>query len=111
MRVGIRTRNPGPGASDDARSCIILPSNFAVVRSNGALRAGRTLCFDLGDLAAGDQRTRVIVVRAVSVRTVTRRITGVARSANVYSGRVARAVSRAPATAIAPRTPRLRVTG
>lgn len=111
MRIGIRTRNPGPSPSVNTRSCIVLPSNFVIVRTNGALRTGRTVCFALDDMGVGTEKTRVIVVRAVSTREVTRRLTAVARSANAYSGQVARAISRAPVTTIIPRTPRVPVTG
>lgn len=106
LRIGIRARNTGSAAATSVTSCIRLPSNLAIVRRGSALRSGRTLCFRLGDIAAGAQQTRVITVRAASARTVTRTITGSAREAGKAR------VSATPRTvALRPRVVRPRVTG
>ena len=108
VRVGIRARNTGSVTASNVTSCLRLPSNSSIVRRNGALRSGRTLCFRVGDIAAGRQKTKVVTLRAVSTRTVTRRITGTARSA---SADPVRATTRSAAIRISPRTARARVTG
>ncbi len=108
LRVGIRARNTGSVTASSTTSCLRLPSNFSIVRRNGALRSGRTLCFRVGDIAAGRSVTKVVTLRAVGTRTVTRRITGTTRSA---SADPARTTTRSAAIRISPRPARARVTG
>jgi len=106
MRIAIRARNTGSAAADRVTSCIRLPSNLAIVRTGSALRSGRTLCFRLGDISAGSQKTRVITVRGASVRAVRRTITGTARERGE-----ARVSAPAKRVTIRPRAVRARVTG
>ncbi len=80
MRIAIRTTNSGTATVASVTTCLTLPANLVVTRTGGAQRAGRSLCFSLGNLAAGATRTRAVHVRAVTLRTVTRRVIGTARS-------------------------------
>jgi uncharacterized repeat protein (TIGR01451 family) len=80
MRVGIRATNIGKSTATAVTTCLTLPANLVVTRTGGAQRAGRSLCFSLGNLAAGATRTRAVHVRAVTLRTVTRQVIGTARS-------------------------------
>jgi len=106
MRLAIRARNTGTVAAQGVTSCIRLPANLVVVRKGSALRSGRTLCFRVGDVAVGGQATRVVTVRAVAARDVSRTIIGTARATG--ASRVS-----APATrvSIRPRAVRTPVTG
>lgn len=106
MRLGIRARNTGAAGAESVTSCVRLPANLVVVRKGSALRSGRTLCFRLGDIAAGAEVTRVISVRAASVSSVPRRITGTARAGQ--GTRVSAPVVR---ISIRPRQPRMPVAG
>jgi hypothetical protein len=80
MRVGLRATNIGKSTATAVTTCLTLPANLVVTRTGGAQRAGRSLCFSLGNLAAGATRTRAVHVRAVTLRTVTRQVIGTARS-------------------------------
>jgi hypothetical protein len=80
MRVGIRATNIGKSTATAVTTCLTLPANLVVTHTGGAQRAGRSLCFSLGNLAAGATRTRAVHVRAVTLRTVTRQVIGTARS-------------------------------
>lgn len=81
--IGIRVRNTGTTAATSVSSCLRLPVNLAITRAPGAVRSGRTVCFRVGDVAAGSQVTRVVTVRALSVRKVTRRVIGSVRASGV----------------------------
>jgi hypothetical protein len=80
MRIAIRASNSGTATVASVTTCLTLPANLVVTRTGGAQRAGRSLCFSLGNLAAGATRTRAVHVRAVTLRTVNRRVIGTARS-------------------------------
>jgi hypothetical protein len=80
MRIAIRASNSSKAAVASVTTCLTLPANLVVTHTGGAQRAGRSLCFSLGSLAAGATRTRAVHVRAVTQRTVTRRVIGTARS-------------------------------
>jgi hypothetical protein len=80
MRVGLRATNIGKSTATAVTTCLTLPANLVVTRTGGAQRAGRSLCFSLGNLTAGATRTRAVHVRAVTLRTVTRQVIGTARS-------------------------------
>ncbi len=108
MRLAIRTTNTGTATATSVTSCLTLPQNLVVTRAGGATRSGRTLCFSLGDLAAGATRTKVVTVRAVATRSVTRTVAGTAQSP-ATSPALTTAQSRA--VRISPRPPRPRVTG
>ncbi len=108
MRLGIRTTNTGTATAASVTSCLRLPQNLVVTRTAGATRSGRTLCFALGDLPAGATRTKVVTVRAVAIRTVTRRVTGTTRSSATNP---ALTTTQSRAIRISPRTARARVTG
>jgi hypothetical protein len=108
MRLGIRTTNTGTATAASVTSCLRLPQNLVVTRTAGATRSGRTLCFALGDLPAGATRTKVVTVRAVAIRTVTRRVTGTTRSSATNP---ALTTTQSRAIRISPRTARTPVTG
>jgi hypothetical protein len=108
MRLGIRTTNTGTATATSVTSCLRLPQNLVVTRTGGATRSGRTLCFALGDLAAGATLTRAVTVRAVAVRSVTRTVAGSTRSTATSP---ALTTSQSQAIRISPRTARTRVTG
>ena len=80
MRIAIRASNSSKATVASVTTCLTLPANLVVTHTGGAQRAGRSLCFSLGSLAAGATRTRAVHVRAVTQRTVTRRVIGTARS-------------------------------
>ena len=107
MRLGVRTRNTGRVAATGVTSCLRLPANLVVVRKGSALRSGRTVCFRQGTIAAGSQKTGVILVRAVSTRRVSARVTGTARHAGTATSRAA--TNRI--VRIQPRDPRVPVVG
>lgn len=99
LRVGIRTRNGGSTSAAKVVSCIKVPSNFAIVKAKGAKRSGRTLCFNVGTVAAGKSATRTITVGAVSTRTVKRFFTGTTKAtgiAQVKATRKAVTITAAP---------------
>ena len=106
VRIGIRARNTGTAAAQKVVSCLRLPSNVAIVRAPGAVRSGRTVCFRIGTLDAGKSVTRTATVRPVSMRTVTRYVSGSVRA----TGLTVVARSRT-ALVITPRTPTPVVTG
>jgi hypothetical protein len=108
MRLGIRTTNTGTATAASVTSCLRLPQNLVVTRTAGATRSGRTLCFALGDLPAGATRTKVVTVRAVAIRTVTRRVTGTVQSTATNP---ALTTTQSRAIRISPRTARTPVTG
>ena len=108
MRLGIRTTNTGAATATSVTSCLRLPQNLVVTRTGGATRSGRTLCFSLGNLPAGATRTKVVTVRAVAIRTVTRRVTGTVQSTATNP---ALTTTQSRAIRISPRTARTRVTG
>ena len=108
MRLGIRTTNTGTATATSVTSCLTLPQNLVVTRTGGATRSGRTLCFALGDLAAGATLTRAVTVRAVAARSVTRTVAGTAQSPATSP---ALTTSQSQAIRISPRTARTRVTG
>jgi hypothetical protein len=80
MRIAIRASNSSKATVASVTTCLTLPANLVVTHTGGAQRAGRSLCFSLGSLAAGATRTRAVHVRAVTQQTVTRRVIGTARS-------------------------------
>ena len=108
MRLGIRTTNTGTATATSVTSCLSLPQNLVVTRTAGATRSGRTLCFSLGALPAGATRTKVVTVRAVAIRTVTRTVTGTTRSSATDP---ALTTTQSRAIRISPRTARTPVTG
>ncbi len=106
VRIGIRAANTGGSAAQDVSACLRLPSNMALVRAAGSVRSGRTVCFRVGQVAAGTQVTKVATVRAASTRRVARVVAGSARATGVAR------VAAAPRTmVITPRAVRARVTG
>ena len=124
MRLGVRTINGARSGTALSRvraqtaiataagvsSCVRLPANLVITRlPSRSLRSGRLVCWRLGNLPAGQQRTKVLTVRAAAKRSVSRTVVATARSA-----RGAGAVASATGTAkvrISPRAPRLAVTG
>lgn len=106
FRLAIRARNTTTTTATSVTSCLRLPSNIAVVRAAGGLRSGRTVCFRLGDIAAGASAAKVITVRAATSRRVTRSIGGSDRLAG--GPRVDAAPVR---MTILPRPARARVAG
>jgi hypothetical protein len=108
MRLGIRTTNTGTATAASVTSCLRLPQNLVVTRTAGATRSGRTLCFALGNLRAGVTRTKVVTVRAVATRSVTRRVTGTTRSSATSP---ALTTTQSRVIRINPRTARTPVTG
>ena len=108
MRIAIRASNSSKAAVASVTTCLTLPANL-VVHTGGAQRAGRSLCFSLGSLAAGATRTRAVHVRAVTQRTVTRRVIGTARSSTTSASLT---TARSTPIRITPRvTPAETVTG
>jgi len=89
LRLRIRVANAGVLPATSVRSCLRIPAGLTFVRARGGVRSGRTVCFALGDLAAGATRTSEVIVRAVSARPAVRQVTGSARSASATPGRVA----------------------
>ena len=106
MRIGIRTANTGGTAAESVTSCIRLPSNMVITSTGGAVRSGRTACFRLGTVAAGATATKVLTVRAVSVRRMRVTVTGSARATGV-----AKVQAAAKPVTVTPRAARVRVTG
>ena len=106
LRMGIRVANTGRAAAQAATSCVRLPANLVIVRAPGAKRSGGTACFAVGTVAAAAQATRVVTVRAVSMRRRTVTVTGSATATGIT--RVAAAPVRVTVT---PRQARARVTG
>ncbi|MFM8828798.1 MAG: fibronectin type III domain-containing protein [Actinomycetota bacterium] len=103
LRIGIRMRNTGTAQAQKVVSCITLPSNFAIVSARGATRSARTLCFNVGTLAAGASASRAITVRAVSARTVRRVITGTTQATGVARVKATRKAVTITARAVSPR--------
>jgi len=124
MRLGVRTSNsPSTGTAmarmrgqmasataEEVRTCVRLPANLVVTRRPaGSLRSGRMVCWDATGIPAGQQRTKVLRVRAVAVRGGSHAISASARStAGTQSSARVTAKTR---VRISPRAPRLAVTG
>ena len=94
LRVGIRARNTGSVAAASVTSCVTLPRNLIPTRTVGARRSGRTWCFAVGAIPAGQQTTRTITVRATSTRPITRYISGTARAPGLSTATAPRLVVR-----------------
>jgi len=106
LRVGVRTRNTGGSAATSVVSCVRLPANMVITRARGAARSGRIACFRVGTLAAGAEATRVVSVRAASLRQRSVAVTATAKASGL------RRVNASPVTVtVAPRAARARVTG
>ena len=124
MRLGVRTSNsPSTGTAmarmggqlasataEEVRTCVRLPANLVVTRRPaGSLRSGRTVCWDSTGIPAGQQRTKVLRVRAIAVRGGSHAISASARTtAGTQSSARVTAKTR---VRISPRAPRLAVTG
>ena len=124
MRLGVRTSNsPSNGTAmarmggqlasataEEVRTCVRLPANLVVTgRPAGSLRSGRTVCWDSTGIPAGQQRTKVLRVRAIAVRGGSHAISASARTtAGTQASARATAKTR---VRISPRAPRLPVTG
>jgi hypothetical protein len=124
MRLGVRTSNsPSTGTAmarmggqmasataEEVRTCVRLPANLVVTgRPAGSLRSGRTVCWDSTGIPAGQQRTKVLRVRAIAVRGGSHAISASARTtAGTQASARATAKTR---VRISPRAPRLPVTG
>ncbi len=80
VRLRIRTTNAGALSASSVRACLGIPRGLALVRAGGGVRSGRSVCFAVGEMAAGATRTKEATVRAVSARPAVRRVTGSARS-------------------------------
>ncbi len=106
LRVGLRAVNTGQAPAEAVSSCLRLPANMVITRAPGAVRSGRTVCFRIGQLAPGATATRVVTVRGVSTRRVTRTLTG-----SVSAQGVPRQAAQPRSVTIIPRTVRPRVTG
>lgn len=108
MTVRLRVHNTGASAMAAVTACTRLPTHLVLMRRNGALRSGRTLCFRMGDLPARSGRMKAVLVRAVAargVRVVLRaRATSVAITPRTSS-------SRPVAVRIVPRDARTGVAG
>ncbi len=98
MTITIRTASTGTKAATAVRACLPLPRGLTVVRTGGASRKGRTLCFALRTVPARAHRTGTVTVRADVVRAaVTRTIT-----ARVTSGNAPTATATARTVRIRP---------
>ena len=81
VRMAIRARNTGTGASGATTACVQLPRQLVVAWAPGATRVGRALCFRLGAMAPGTSATRQFTARAVALRPGVARVTASARAA------------------------------
>jgi hypothetical protein len=124
MRLGVRTSNSpstrtamarmggqmASATAEEVRTCVRLPANLVVTRRPaGSLRSGRTVCWDSTGIPAGQQRTKVLRVRAIAVRGGSHAISASARTtAGTQSSARVTAKTR---VRISPRAPRLAVTG
>ncbi|MFM8827937.1 MAG: hypothetical protein ACKOGE_01445, partial [Actinomycetota bacterium] len=106
VRIGIRTTNAGGTAAEAATSCVRLPAQMVITSPGGAVRSGRTACFRLGAVAAGAKVTKVITVRAVSLRRASVTVTGTARATGL-----SRVNAPSVTVTINPRAVRARVAG
>ena len=82
-RLAIRATNSGTTAVSSVKSCLKVPANLVITRAKGATRTKRTLCFEVGTLAAGGSATRTIMVRPVARTVVKRTATGTASATGV----------------------------
>jgi YVTN family beta-propeller protein len=105
VRMAIRARNTGTGASGATTACVQLPRQLVVAWAPGATRVGRALCFRLGAMAPGTSATRQFTARAVALRPGVARVTASARAAGTPRMWAKPAVIR-----IAPRAARTPVT-
>ena len=114
MRLGVRIRSRYAISSTARTSaalsgCVRLPSSLVIMRlPPGSLRSGQLVCWRLGGMAAGRQRTMVLTVRAASARAVSRSIEAWARERGEAVRERMRTSMR---VRIQPRAPRVAVTG
>jgi len=83
-----------------------LLAQMVITSVGGAVRSGRTACFRLGAVAAGAKVTKVITVRAVSLRRASVTVTGTARATGL-----SRVNAPSVTVTINPRAVRARVAG
>lgn len=75
-KLAIRATNTGTNGAAAVTSCVAVPANLVITRLGGGTRAKGTVCFTVGDLAAGATATRSVTVRGVALRKVTRKVGG-----------------------------------
>lgn len=106
VRMAIRARNTGTGASGATTACVRLPRQLVVAWAPGATRVGQAVCFRLGAMAPGTSATRRFTATAVALRPDVARVTASARAAGTPRTWAAPALIR-----ITPRPARTPVTG
>lgn len=92
-KLAIRASNTGTTTASGVASCVTVPANLIVTRTNGGKRSTGRVCFTVGDVAAGASVTRSVTVRGVALRRVTRQVRGNVNAAGIASAVTADPVS------------------
>lgn len=108
LRATLVVRSTGTEPATGVRTCLLPPPQLSVARATGAQRAGRRVCFSLGTLAAGSERSLALTLRAAATRTVNVRMRAGATSTCNCSGRPS---AMSPIIRIVPRNADPGVTG
>lgn len=87
LRATLVVRSTGTQAATAVRTCLLPPPQLTVARATGAQRKGRRVCFSLGTLAAGSERSLPVTLRAAAARTVNVQVRAGATSTCNCSGR------------------------
>lgn len=89
LRVTLIVRSTGTEAAPDITTCLAPPVQLTISQARGGERKGRRVCFSLGNLPAGAQRTRAVVLKAAAVQSVAVQLSARANSGCACSGRPA----------------------
>lgn len=66
FKLRVRTRNTGDFPASKVKTCVRIPRGFAVVRTGGTRVKGGKACWTEGNLPAGGETRRHIVLRALN---------------------------------------------
>ena len=108
VRATLVVRSTGIEDATAVRTCLAPPPQLTVARATGAQRTGRRVCFSLGTLAAGSERSLPVTFRAAATRTVNVQIRARAASTCRCSSRPS---AMSPVIRIVPRQADPKVTG
>ena len=108
VRATLVVRSTGAEDATAVRTCLLPPPQLTVARATGAQRKGRRVCFSLGTLAAGSERSLPVTLRAAAARTVNVQIQARASSTCRCSSRPS---AMSPVIRIVPRQADPKVTG
>jgi hypothetical protein len=87
MGVTLTARSTGTQTATSVTACLRPPQQLTVARAPGAVRRARDVCFTLGDMKVGAQKSRRVLLRAAAGQTMNVQIAARATSTCRCSGR------------------------